>query len=81
MKDDEKIILSFDMDFTLIDNREGIINSFKYALKKKRLPDMDDLELERTIVVRLLGVCDLVVFSALRIDLVDLLAFSRSVMI
>ena len=46
MKD---IVLSFDMDFTLIDNREGIINSFKYALQKKNLPDMDDLELERTI--------------------------------
>jgi len=33
MKNHE-ILLIFDLDFTLIDNREGIINSFNYALTK-----------------------------------------------
>lgn len=44
-----KLILSFDLDFTLIDNREGIINSFNYAFKKFNLPKLDRLEIEKTI--------------------------------
>jgi len=44
-----KIVLSFDLDFTLIDNIEGIINSFNYALKKFNLPKLDRLEIEKTI--------------------------------
>ncbi len=44
-----KIIISFDLDFTLIDNREGIINSFNYAMKKFNIPKLDSLEIEKTI--------------------------------
>ena len=44
-----KIVLSFDLDFTLIDNIEGIINSFNYAFKKFNLPKLDRLEIEKTI--------------------------------
>ncbi|GAG93172.1 unnamed protein product, partial [marine sediment metagenome] len=44
-----KIVLSFDLDFTLIDNKEGIIDSFKYALKKYNLPELSASEIEKTI--------------------------------
>ncbi|MFX1393143.1 MAG: HAD family hydrolase [Promethearchaeota archaeon] len=44
-----KTILSFDLDFTLIDNKKGIINSFKYALKKYSLPELSTSEIEKTI--------------------------------
>ena len=44
-----KLILSFDLDFTLIDNIDGIINSFNYAFKKFNLPKLDRLEIEKTI--------------------------------
>jgi phosphoglycolate phosphatase len=37
----ENIILSFDLDFTLLDNSQGIINSFEYALEKYDLPSVD----------------------------------------
>ena len=43
------VILSFDLDFTLIDNREGIVNSFNYALKKYNLPPIHQLEIEKMI--------------------------------
>jgi len=43
------IILSFDLDFTLIDNREGIVNSFNYAFKTHELPHMKKEDLEKTI--------------------------------
>lgn len=49
MKVNMKIILSFDLDFTLIDNREGIVNSFNYAFKKHNLPQMEKHALEQTI--------------------------------
>jgi phosphoglycolate phosphatase len=49
----DKIILSFDLDFTLIDNREGIINSFHYALDKHHLPDMSRKDIEKQIGVPL----------------------------
>ncbi len=34
MKKKNNIILSFDLDFTLINNRDGIADSFNYTLKK-----------------------------------------------
>lgn len=42
-----KIILSFDLDNTLINNRKGIVDSFNYALQKFNLPLMnrDDIEI------------------------------------
>ncbi len=49
MKNYKKIVLSFDLDFTLIDNREGIINSFNYALKKYKLPPVDKIKIEKMI--------------------------------
>ena len=49
MKIDSNIVLSFDLDFTLIDNREGIINSFSYALEKYKLPEMSKDRIERMI--------------------------------
>ena len=49
MKENPKIILSFDLDFTLIDNREGIINSFYYALKKFNLPLIEKAEIVKMI--------------------------------
>jgi len=44
-----KIILSFDLDNTLIDNREGIVNSFNYALKKYNLPVLERNKVEKMI--------------------------------
>ncbi len=35
------ILLIFDLDFTLIDNSEGVENSFNYALKKYNLPAVE----------------------------------------
>lgn len=49
LKENKKIVLSFDLDFTLIDNREGIVNSFNYALKKFNLPEIRNLEIEKMI--------------------------------
>ena len=49
MKENPNIVLSFDLDFTLIDNREGILNSFKFAIKKNNLPEIKRYELEKTI--------------------------------
>ncbi|MFX1339786.1 MAG: HAD family hydrolase [Promethearchaeota archaeon] len=45
----KNIILSFDLDFTLIDNREGIIKSFNYALEKYHLPQFANKEIEKMI--------------------------------
>ena len=47
--ENDNIVLSFDLDFTLIINKEGILNSFKYALKKHDLPEIDDEVLVKTI--------------------------------
>ena len=49
----EDIILSFDLDFTLIINKEGILNSFKYALNKHKIPEINDEILVKTIGVPL----------------------------
>ena len=44
-----KILLNFDLDFTLIDNREGIVNSFNYALKKFNIPALETALIEKMI--------------------------------
>ncbi len=49
MEKKKKIILSFDLDNTLIDNREGIVNSFNYALKKYNLPVLERNTIEKMI--------------------------------
>ena len=46
---DHKILLSFDLDNTLINNREGIANSFNYALKKYNLPALERNKIEKMI--------------------------------
>jgi phosphoglycolate phosphatase len=46
---DHKILLSFDLDFTLINNREGIVNSFNYALKKYHLSVLERNRIEKMI--------------------------------
>jgi phosphoglycolate phosphatase len=47
------IILSFDLDFTLINNEEGIINSFNYALKKYHLTPLNKKEIQSMIGIPL----------------------------
>lgn len=46
----EKILLSFDLDFTLIDNRQGILNSFNHALKQHSLEQVGD-----DVVLKMIG--------------------------
>ena len=46
---DQKILLSFDLDNTLVNNREGIVNSFNYALKKYNLPVLERNKIEKMI--------------------------------
>ncbi|MFX0138709.1 MAG: HAD family hydrolase [Candidatus Hodarchaeota archaeon] len=53
MKINEKIILSFDLDNTIINNRKGIVNSFNYALRKYNLPEIGKLEIEKMIGIPL----------------------------
>ena len=43
------VVLSFDLDNTLINNRKGIVNSFNYALKKFNLPEIDKIKIEKMI--------------------------------
>jgi len=50
MIENSKIILSFDLDFTLVNNQEGIIESFNYALDKHKLSRLD-----RTEILRMIG--------------------------
>ena len=49
MKENNRIVLSFDLDNTIINNREGIVNSFNYALNKYKIPERDPLLIERMI--------------------------------
>ncbi len=49
MKNLNKILLSFDLDFTLVNNQEGIIESFNYALDKHNLSRLDKTEIFRMI--------------------------------
>ncbi|MBY9015221.1 MAG: HAD hydrolase-like protein [Candidatus Lokiarchaeota archaeon] len=51
---DHKILLSFDLDNTLINNREGIVNSFNYALKKYKLPTLETVRVEEMIGIPLI---------------------------
>ncbi|MHA1191516.1 MAG: HAD family hydrolase [Promethearchaeota archaeon] len=53
MKDYNKVVLSFDLDNTLINNREGIVNSFNFALRKFNLPLMDRQDIEKMIGIPL----------------------------
>lgn len=48
-----KIILSFDLDNTLIDNREGIVDSFNYALEKLIVPKIEKSEIKKMIGIPL----------------------------
>ena len=49
----EKIILSFDLDNTLINNRKGIVNSFNYALRKFNITEIAKEEIEKMIGIPL----------------------------
>ena len=49
MKDYNKVMLSFDLDNTLINNRVGIVNSFNYALQKFNLPVLKKQPIEKMI--------------------------------
>lgn len=53
MFESKKVILSFDLDNTLINNREGIVNSFNHALKQFNLPLMDRERIEKMIGIPL----------------------------
>ena len=47
------IILSFDLDNTLINNRKGIVNSFNFALQKFNLPLLEKRDIEKMIGIPL----------------------------
>jgi len=47
----KEIVLSFDLDYTLINNRKGIVNSFNYALRKFNLP-----EVHKSIIEKMIGI-------------------------
>lgn len=49
----QKIVLSFDLDFTLINNKQGIINSFNFALRKFKIPELPEVEIEEMIGIPL----------------------------
>ena len=49
MQSRKKTILSFDLDYTLINNRKGIIRSFNYALRKFNLPEVGKSVIEKMI--------------------------------
>jgi phosphoglycolate phosphatase len=49
MQRQQKTILSFDLDYTLINNRKGIVKSFNYALRKYNLPDVNKAVIEKMI--------------------------------
>ena len=44
-----KLLVSFDLDYTLIYNSQGIVNSFNYALNKFNLPLKKPKEIEKMI--------------------------------
>ncbi|MFX0010734.1 MAG: HAD family hydrolase [Candidatus Hermodarchaeota archaeon] len=54
MNQTQKILLSFDLDNTLINNREGIVNSFNYALNKYNLQSLERNEIEAMIGIPLI---------------------------
>jgi len=53
MRDNSNIVLSFDLDNTLIDNKDGIINSFNYTLREYNLKERDRIEIEKMIGIPL----------------------------
>ena len=53
MTKNKKIVLSFDLDNTLINNRQGIVNSFNYALKKYHQPQLERIKIEQLIGIPL----------------------------
>jgi phosphoglycolate phosphatase len=54
MNHTQKILLSFDLDNTLINNREGIVNSFNYALNKYNIQSLERNEIEAMIGIPLI---------------------------
>lgn len=50
MPEREKIVISFDLDYTLINNRKGIVNSFNYALRNFNLP-----EVSKSVIQEMIG--------------------------
>ncbi|MFX0074719.1 MAG: HAD family hydrolase [Candidatus Hermodarchaeota archaeon] len=53
MKYGQKILLSFDLDNTLINNREGIVNSFNFALNKYNIQELEREKIESMIGIPL----------------------------
>jgi phosphoglycolate phosphatase len=49
MKAFKNILLSFDLDNTLINNKKGIVNSFNYALKQYKIPEVNKNWIQRMI--------------------------------
>lgn len=49
MPTSKKVLISFDLDFTLVNNKQGIIESFKYALDKFNIPQIQESEILRMI--------------------------------
>lgn len=49
MQVQQNIILSFDLDNTLINNRKGIVKSFNYALRKFDLPKVNKSTIKKMI--------------------------------
>ena len=45
--------IALDLDGTLLDNKQGIVNSFNYALKKFNLSPLEPLEIEKMIGIPL----------------------------
>jgi len=43
------LLITFDLDFTLINNKHGILNSFQYAFAKYQIPLIKEEILEKTI--------------------------------
>ncbi|MHA2122757.1 MAG: HAD hydrolase-like protein, partial [Promethearchaeota archaeon] len=46
----KNIILSFDLDFTLINNSKGIVKSFNHALRNFNLP-----EVNKSMIIKMIG--------------------------
>jgi len=53
MKKKEEIVLSFDLDNTLINNKEGIVASFNCAVNRFNLPTLEKSEIEFMIGIPL----------------------------
>jgi len=53
MEKKSNVLLSFDLDFTLINNRDGIVDSFNYALKEFKLKELKPSKIEKMIGIPL----------------------------